>query len=603
MSETKPITAEMFLPDIVANYPGTRTVLDRYGLKGCGGPSGPREQVSWFARLHGVELGSLLAELNAAASSSPSQANDFQSSIADTIYRPFFLAGIATVLTLGCMWGAINLLTISLKESFSGVNYSWVLAHAHAMVFGFVGFFIMGFAYQAFPRFKHTTLWRPRLAFSALPLMIAGILLQTVAHLLSPPALPLEVVAATIQLVSVVIFGTAIIMTARLAKKPEVFDRFVYAALGWFGLAAVANPVIFKLFELPGSRQELLSNLATFNIPYRDVQLLGIAVVMILGVSLRLLPHAYGLREPSRRWVSFLFWGVNGSIFAGTVLFIAGMTTGNHWLLMVQWLMTIVLLVIAVVTPFQYRLFGAVPQNERDRGLKFIRAAYVWFIVATAMLVFTPIYNFGIYMPITGSHIPFSHAYFGAYRHSLTVGFIMMMIVGVSSKVVPTLSGVDLRRARTLWLTFLLLNLGNLMRVSFQIATDFSPAAYRVMGISGFIEVVGLTLWGYELFSNMRVGKRLERELITLPRLGELKITAQTKVGEVLAHYPQSLSIFLRFGFGPLANPILRKTMARVVTLEQACRREGVSLVELLAALNALADGKAPSNELVSITR
>ena len=61
-------------------------------------------------------------------------------SIAATIYRPFFLAGIATVLTLGCMWGAINLLTIGLKKSFSSVEYSWVLAHGHAMVFGFVGF-------------------------------------------------------------------------------------------------------------------------------------------------------------------------------------------------------------------------------------------------------------------------------------------------------------------------------------------------------------------------------------------------------------------------------------------------------------------------------
>src|SRR5690349_23684200 len=94
-------------------------------------------------------------------------------------------------------------------------------------------------------------------------------------------------------------------------------------------------------------------------------------------------------------------------------------------------------------------------------------------------------------------------------RHALTVGFIMMMIVGVSSKVVPTLSGVDVRRANSLWPTFILLNLGNLTRVSFQIATDFSPAAYSVMGVSGFIEVVGLTLWGYELFANMRVGKKL----------------------------------------------------------------------------------------------
>jgi len=604
MNKVDTITAETLLPDLVTLYPSTRAVFDRYGLHGCGGRQGPREQIGWFARLHGVPIDELLRELNEAATQTLVGPAEFAPSIADTIYRPFFIAGIATVLTLGCMWGAINLLTIGLKASFSSVNYSWVLAHAHAMVFGFVGFFIMGFAYQAMPRFKHTTLWRPRLAFSALPLMVTGILLQTVAHLLSPPSLSLEILAATIQMVSVIIFGTAIIMTAQLAKKPETYDRFVYAALGWFVLAAVANPVIFKMFELAGSRQELLFNLATFNIPYRDVQLLGIAVVMILGVSLRLLPHAYGLGEPSRRWVSFLFWGVNGSILAGVILFITGMTTGNHWLLMVQWLTTVVLLVIAVVTPFQYRLFGAVPENERDRGLKFIRAAYVWFIVATAMLVFTPIYNFGIYMPVTGSHVPFSHAFFGAYRHALTVGFIMMMIVGVSSKVVPTLSGVDVRRARSLWPTFLLLNLGNLTRVSFQIATDFSPAAYRIMGISGFIEVIGLTLWGYELFANMRAGKKLEKESGWLKTLGQFEITPSTRVGDVLARYPQSLEIFVRHGFTPLRNPVLRKTMARVITIEQACRREGVDLTGLLDELEQMVlNERANSVPLVSITR
>jgi uncharacterized protein involved in response to NO len=607
MNEAEKITADVFLPEMVQRYPATRAVLDRYGLHGCGGPQGPREQLGWFARLHNVPIEKLLSELNEAASQTASDVPEFAPSIGDTIYRPFFLAGIATVLTLGCMWGAINLLTIGLKQSFTAVNYSWVLAHAHAMVFGFVGFFIMGFAYQAFPRFKHTSLWRPKLAFTALPLMIAGILLQTVAHLLSPPSLQLEIAAVTIQTVAVIIFAAAIVMTARQAKKPEVYDRFVYAALGWFALAALANPVIFKLFELPGSREQLLSNLATFNIPYRDVQLLGIAVVMILGVSLRLLPHAYGLREPSAGWRAFLFWGVNGSILAGIVLFIAGMSTGNHWLLMIWWATTLVLLAVAVGTPRQYRLFGAVPENERDRGLKFIRAAYVWFIIATAMLVFTPIYNFAIYPAVTGSHVPFSHAFFGAYRHALTVGFIMMMIVGVSSKVVPTLSGVDVRRANSLWPTFLLLNLGNLTRVSSQIATDFFPPAYSVMGFSGFIEVVGLTLWGYELFANMRAGKKLERETSVHDKNGNgrFRLTPQTKVAEVLAHYPQSLQIFLRHGFGPLANPVLRKTMARVVTIEQACRREGVDLTELLAELRnvEITDKRAESELVVPITR
>jgi hypothetical protein len=174
MNKVDTITDETFLPDLVALSPSTRAVFDRHGLHGCGGQLGPREQIGWFARLHGVPIDELLSELRDAAKLSSSTVVEFSPSIADIIYRPFFLAGIVTVLTLGCMWGAINLLTIGLTQNFSSVSYSWVLAHAHAMVFGFVGFFIMGFAYQAFPRFKHTTLWRPRLAFSALPLMIAG---------------------------------------------------------------------------------------------------------------------------------------------------------------------------------------------------------------------------------------------------------------------------------------------------------------------------------------------------------------------------------------------------------------------------------------------
>ncbi|HLA12658.1 MAG TPA: DUF1858 domain-containing protein [Pyrinomonadaceae bacterium] len=596
-NQPETISAQALLPDVIERYPATRAVFDRYGLQGCGGPLGPNETVSWFARLHGVGLKDLLGELNKAATNPVSAAAPFSPSRADTIFRPFFISGIVTVLTLGCLWGAINLLMIGLRQNFTSANYSWVLAHAHAMVFGFVGFFIMGFAYQAFPRFKHTSLWRPKLAFVSLPLMIAGIALQTVAHLIVPSrmAMPLELIAASVQLLAVVIFALVIVQTALRAKKPENYDRFVYAALGWFLLAAIINPIIFSLFEFPGTPQQLLFNLATFNIPYRDVQLLGIAVVLILGVSIRFLPHAYGLKEPSRQWQNFMFWGANCAIFYGALSFIAAMAGGNRWLLAVQWLTAIVLLIIAVGVPRQYRLFGPVPETERDRSLKFIRAAHVWFIVAMAMLVLTPIYNFAVYMPLTGSRVPFSHAFFGAYRHALTVGFVMMMIVGVSSKVVPILSGVDVRRAPSLWPAFLLLNLGNLTRVSTQIATDFNPSAYYVMGMSGFVEVVGLALWGGELIRNMRVGVKLERGEPQLPvKQSPLVIAPQSCVADVINAYPQSLNVFLKHGFTPLSNPVLRKTMARVVTVEQACRREGVDLEALLGELHLVSQRDIP---------
>lgn len=599
MSNLEPITHTMFIPDVIERYPATRTVLDRYGLKGCGGPSGPAEPIGWFARLHGVPVEQLLRELNQVANTPTAVSATTERSIGDTIFRPFFVAGLATVLTLGCVWGAINLFTIGLKQNFTSISYSWTLAHGHAMVFGFVGLFIMGFAYQAFPRFKHTSLWRPRLAVASLPLMVGGIVVQTVAHLSAPSSysLPLAFIGASIQLASILLFALVIVKTARAARKPEAYDRFVYAALAWFVIAALANPIIFKLFEFPGSRNQLLFNLATFNIPYRDVQLLGIAVLMILGVSLRFLPHAYGMREPSRAWTNFLFWGVNGALVVGSISFITGMAAGNHWLLTLQWLCAVALLLIAAGTPRQFRLFDRVPESERDRSLKFVRAAFVWFVIATAMLVLVPFYNFGIYRPLTGSQVPFSHAFFGAYRHALTVGFIMMMIVGVSSKVVPTLSGVDVRRAASLWPTFVLLNVGNAMRVSFQITTDFTPHAYKIMGVSGFIEVVGLSLWAYELVQNMRVGKRLEKS-VAEPAATVVSIAPDTRVGDVLKRYPQSLDVFIKHGFTPLSNPLLRRTVAQVITVEQACRREGVDMNVLLAELQRFA---APTP--VQITR
>lgn len=594
------ITAEMMLPEVITEFPGTRQVLDRYGLKGCGGPNGPAESVGWFARAHEVPLDRLLEELNAALQVRQPVVVEFKPSLGDTIYRYFFVAGVVTVLTLGCLWGAINLFLIGGKQSLGGIDYSWVLAHGHAMVFGFVAFFIMGFAYQAFPRFKHASLWKPHLAIWALPLMGVGILLQALAHVIAPhvPYLSLGIAAGILQIFAVMIFTTAILMTFKEAGKSERYDRFVYVALAWFNLAAILNPIIFWLYESAETREIFLYRLMVYNIPYRDVQLLGIAVVMILGVSLRFLPHAYGLRQPSDRWCGFLLWGCNGAILLAIVTHLIAMLTDNYWWLGANEVSALVLLGAALGSPFQYRMFGTVAANERDRGLKFLRAAYIWFIVAMALLAFAPVYMYGFYEPPVGSTSPFSHAYYGAYRHSLTVGFILMMIVGVSSKVVPTLSGVDVQQANRLWPTFILLNIGNFTRISTQIATDFTPAAYSIMGLSGFIEVVGLGLWGYEMISNIRTGIRLEHDHLRgqLDRNEPFVLSPQCKVAEILTRYPHTLEVFLRHGFAPLANPVLRRTMARVVTIEQASRREGVELETLLSDLRNSIDEGEPRN-------
>src|SRR3954453_3524224 len=92
------IDAELAIPDLLRAAPRARLVLDRYGLRGCGGPLGPQESLGFFAQAHDVPLDRLLAEIRAEVAR-PSPATvplpTIDAGLADTIYRPFFRAGIA----------------------------------------------------------------------------------------------------------------------------------------------------------------------------------------------------------------------------------------------------------------------------------------------------------------------------------------------------------------------------------------------------------------------------------------------------------------------------------------------------------------------------
>src|SRR5262245_7879430 len=195
------IDGQTRIPDLLHAWPQTRAVLDRYGLRGCGGSNGPVETRQFFAPAHDVPLPGLLQELRQAAVG-PGPTFQQLSSPADTIYRPFFKAGIAIALTLGAVWGAYLLLRIGFTGSFRSAGLHEVNAHGHAQIFGWVGLFVMGFAFQAFPRFKHTSLSHPRVALLSLALMMTGILVRSVGEPLAdlqPWLGPLAVAASALE--------------------------------------------------------------------------------------------------------------------------------------------------------------------------------------------------------------------------------------------------------------------------------------------------------------------------------------------------------------------------------------------------------------------
>src|SRR5436190_479704 len=132
------IDGQVLIPDLLRAAPQARPVLDRYGLRGCGGELGPVESLSFFARAHDVPLDRLLDEVRAvcAEPKTPAAAAPAEQ-VADTIYRPFFKSGIAVVLTLGAVWGASLLLRIAFSgEGFKAVSLHDVNAHGHAQIFG-----------------------------------------------------------------------------------------------------------------------------------------------------------------------------------------------------------------------------------------------------------------------------------------------------------------------------------------------------------------------------------------------------------------------------------------------------------------------------------
>jgi hypothetical protein len=143
-----------------------------------------------------------------------------------------------------------------------------------------------------------------------------------------------------------------------------------------------------------------------------------------------------------------------------------------------------------------------------------------------------------------------------------------------------------------MWLPFVLVNAGCLMRVSFQIATDFGEWAYAFAGVSGILEWTGMALWGVPLWRIMNGWKPVERTAAARPT----RITAEDKIGLIVEWFPQTLPILIEKGFTPLANPVLRRTMARAVSVRMAAEHHQLDVRELLADLNRAAFGSTQTS-------
>ncbi len=583
------LSLETMIPDLLARYPQVRSVLDRYGLRGCGGPMGPRESLRFFSQTHGVDGRTLLDELRHAISQSISHYRrrteaplHVTRSLADAIYRPYFLGGIAVILTLGAVWGAWLLWRIGIAGDFHSVTVHEVNAHGHAQIFGWVGLFIMGFALQALPRMWHVELPQPRLAMAAFIVMVLGILVRSVGMAAAGASwsVPAAMMGGAVEIVAIIVFIAILLVAFRRRQVPtEPYMAFILAALGWFVLQAVFGLWHTWTTMTASSSEELVWYVSTYQAVLRDMQIHGLALFMIVGVCIRMLPAIFSVPRTSdrRAWIGFGL--LTAAAMGEIVIFLAYRWTGRHalaGLLMLPWMM---LTVGVAVVALPWKLWRPLP--TRDRSAKFVQVAYGWLAISLVMLMLLPVYQI-----ISG--IPFSHAYYGAIRHAITVGFISMMIMGFAAKVVPTLTGRDPRQLTALWGPFILVNLGCFLRVSTQTLTDWHPAFFSVVGVSGTLEVVGLAIWGVHLARLMLTHAEEDDAQPVEPPPAQIDL--DHSVGAILAWHPRTLEVFDAFGFTMLRNATMRRMLAPRVTLKQAAAMRGVDANALRDALNDMID-------------
>ncbi|MCF6157149.1 MAG: DUF1858 domain-containing protein [wastewater metagenome] len=571
------ITRNTIIKDLIEDHPETLAVFKKYNLVIAGGVRGPNEPIAFFAKAHEVDYDTLVKELEEAIEKGGGEHIEIPRLEEDKVYEIFAKTAIILVLTAGVTFGTLILSYIAVKRSFNSTYYALIQAHGHAQLYGWVGLFIMGFALYIIPRVKNTELKYKTLVNPCYGLIVSSIMLRTVIQ-----PFPFDFIrfllplSAILEVASIGLFTFIILKTIFASKeKIAIFDKFFKAGIAWFlvagfiDLGMVLYLYKYSLYEIPK---------AVFS-PYVHIYLFGFACMFIFAVNVRTVYAFLDIKPVREEAVDLTFWVLNLSI---PVYFIAHIFADKSTIALWTSQYIVFLMALAIFS-FIYglRVFEKSTKELHDVIMdrsyaKTIRTAYIWLIVSTIIFLI---------IPFLGHGTETQRLFHGSLNHALTVGFISMMIIGYASKMVPTFKGVDMYSLKLSNLTFILLNIGCFTRVFSQILVGTSGGKtifYAAAGVSGWLELAALSIFGYNLWKTMNAIQ--ETKTATLKKL--TTVTKDTKVFDVVDQYPETLQIFLDFGFTQMANPVMRNTMGRVASVEMATKMHNIDLDKFLKALN-----------------
>jgi uncharacterized protein involved in response to NO len=400
---------------------------------------------------------------------------------AQRLMMVYAITGLFFMLLPGTFLGVWNLISIS-EHRGEAIPASWIQAHGHAQIFGWIGTFILGIGFYSIPKMASSVPQTSSRGWVAWMLWTAGVLLRWAAgfyHLYWRVALPFS---ALLEFCAFLIFlvsgrGHRPSDSKQLSQRKPVWIIAVLVGTAGFGIGLLMNLLTALCVSVRGTGPEFPAASEG-----RLLTLLAYAFIVptIWGFSARWLPVFLGLKPVNE---TALRYSLVLSIL-GVVLAEARLSHLSPWVIALG----------ASVAVFAFHLFGRAERPAKTVGVHasfpaFVRIAYSWLLIA-------------VVLGICAAYFDRGNGWVGASRHALTVGFVSTMVFAIGQRVLPAFAGMRVLYSPRLMLTcLLLLNTGCLLRVTSEILAyeNYWSPAWGVLPVSAICELAAVTVFALNL--------------------------------------------------------------------------------------------------------
>ncbi|HNY40927.1 MAG TPA: NnrS family protein [Bryobacteraceae bacterium] len=394
----------------------------------------------------------------------------------------YVVTGLVFLLLPGTFLGVWNLISISGRHSLDRLSQSWLQAHGHAQIFGWIGTFIIGIGYYSLTKMGRLKPFAASRGWTSWALWTAGLSLRWLANVSEWNWRVLLPVSAALQLAAFLVFFVTV-----SGHKPRPGSAERQGIETWMKLV-IASSIAFLLVLLVNQVESIVLAWASphpeiahwLNQRYLFLAAWGFPVLAVWGFNARWLPVFLGLREPSSKGLlaalAVCVCGIGAALFGQFVI------------------ATALLLVASILASLALGVFEPARKPAKTIGVSrsfpyFVRGAYGWLLIAAAL---------GVYAAVADSH----GGIWGASRHSLTVGFLATMVFAIGQRVLPAFCGMRVLYSKKLMFASLaILNLGCLLRVASEVPAYEGnlQVAWRVLPVSAVTELGAVVLFALNL--------------------------------------------------------------------------------------------------------